>query len=413
MRIPSDLPADPSPRRRHRARWWLIGFVVVLIILLVSLRSLAGLYTDSLWFSSVRPPQRLLDAAGDQARPLRRVRGDLLRRPVGEPRGVRPHCRSRHRAGPGGRAGAPLPAVRAAVRGADLRGPRLRPGADRGIGDGRAVEQLDPVPPRRQLRRDRPPVPQGHRLLRLRPALLDLRRGLDAGHPDRDAGRLGRVPLLQRRDPAPAWPAAGAAAGEGAHLGAAGPDRARQGGGLRPAALVAGELAGRLRQRRRLHRRARPPAGGDAAHLRVDLRRGDPALQHPAPGLDAPGAGHRDLGLRRAGGRHHLPGAVADAQGHAGAELAGGALHQTQHHGHAGRLRAEQRQGAPVPRQHEHQRQPDRRGRAHHRQHPAVGPGPDDLAADVPAPAGHQVLLLVPLTGRGPLHAERDRARRC
>ena len=53
MRIPSDLPADPSPRRRHRARWWLIGFVVVLIIVLVSLRSLAGLYTDSLWFSSV------------------------------------------------------------------------------------------------------------------------------------------------------------------------------------------------------------------------------------------------------------------------------------------------------------------------------------------------------------------------
>ena len=28
MRIPSDLTADPAPRRRHRARWWLIGFVV-------------------------------------------------------------------------------------------------------------------------------------------------------------------------------------------------------------------------------------------------------------------------------------------------------------------------------------------------------------------------------------------------
>ena len=53
MRIPSDLAADPSPRRRHRARWWVIGFVVVIVILLVSLRSLAGLYTDSLWFSSV------------------------------------------------------------------------------------------------------------------------------------------------------------------------------------------------------------------------------------------------------------------------------------------------------------------------------------------------------------------------
>jgi uncharacterized membrane protein (UPF0182 family) len=53
VRIPSDLPADPSPRRRHRARWWIIGLIVVLIILLVSLRSLANIYTDSLWFSSV------------------------------------------------------------------------------------------------------------------------------------------------------------------------------------------------------------------------------------------------------------------------------------------------------------------------------------------------------------------------
>ncbi len=53
MRIPSDLNADSSPRRRHRARWWLIGAAVVIVILLVSLRSLAGLYTDSLWFSSV------------------------------------------------------------------------------------------------------------------------------------------------------------------------------------------------------------------------------------------------------------------------------------------------------------------------------------------------------------------------
>jgi uncharacterized membrane protein (UPF0182 family) len=53
VRIPSDLTADPSPRRRHRARWWLIGFAVVVVILLISLRSLAGIYTDSLWFSSV------------------------------------------------------------------------------------------------------------------------------------------------------------------------------------------------------------------------------------------------------------------------------------------------------------------------------------------------------------------------
>ena len=53
MRIPSDLTADSSPRRRHRARWWLIGLAIVLVVLLISLRSLAGIYTDSLWFSSV------------------------------------------------------------------------------------------------------------------------------------------------------------------------------------------------------------------------------------------------------------------------------------------------------------------------------------------------------------------------
>jgi uncharacterized protein len=53
VRVPSDLTADSSPRGRHRGRWWLLGIVVVFIILLVSLRSLAGLYTDSLWFSSV------------------------------------------------------------------------------------------------------------------------------------------------------------------------------------------------------------------------------------------------------------------------------------------------------------------------------------------------------------------------
>jgi uncharacterized membrane protein (UPF0182 family) len=53
VRIPDDLAGNRSPLRRHRARWWLVGFVIVLIILLVSLRSLAGIYTDGLWFSSV------------------------------------------------------------------------------------------------------------------------------------------------------------------------------------------------------------------------------------------------------------------------------------------------------------------------------------------------------------------------
>ncbi len=53
MRIPRDLAAEKPPRRSRRARWWIAGIVVLLIVLLVSLRSLATLYTDSLWFSSV------------------------------------------------------------------------------------------------------------------------------------------------------------------------------------------------------------------------------------------------------------------------------------------------------------------------------------------------------------------------
>src|ERR1700684_2397900 len=47
------MTAARPPRRRWRARWWLIGAAVVIIILLASLRSLASIYTDGLWFSSV------------------------------------------------------------------------------------------------------------------------------------------------------------------------------------------------------------------------------------------------------------------------------------------------------------------------------------------------------------------------
>ncbi|HXR53629.1 MAG TPA: UPF0182 family protein, partial [Acidimicrobiales bacterium] len=52
MRSPQDV-APRVPRARHQGRWWLLGAVVVLIVLLGSLRSLATLYTDRLWFSSV------------------------------------------------------------------------------------------------------------------------------------------------------------------------------------------------------------------------------------------------------------------------------------------------------------------------------------------------------------------------
>ncbi len=57
MRTPPDVPSRVArPRSRH-LRWWIVGGVLVLIILLASLRSLAGLYTDRLWYASVGYPR--------------------------------------------------------------------------------------------------------------------------------------------------------------------------------------------------------------------------------------------------------------------------------------------------------------------------------------------------------------------
>ena len=56
---PSRLRPDARPDRRapttsrFRFRGWIIGIVVVLVVLLFSLRGLAGFYTDYLWFDSL------------------------------------------------------------------------------------------------------------------------------------------------------------------------------------------------------------------------------------------------------------------------------------------------------------------------------------------------------------------------
>jgi uncharacterized protein len=48
MRVPT-----AEPRRRFRLRGWIIGAVGILVVLLFSLRGLAGFYTDYLWFDSL------------------------------------------------------------------------------------------------------------------------------------------------------------------------------------------------------------------------------------------------------------------------------------------------------------------------------------------------------------------------
>ena len=153
MRVPRDLTTDPSPTpaptgalvaaRSGRGRHHPVGVA-----------ALAGRHLHRQPLVRLgQLPRRLLHAAGDQARALRRLRRHLLRRPVDQPRGVRPHRRPRRRPGPGRRAGAALPAIRAPLRRAHLRGAGLHPRPDRRLGDDRAVEQLDPLPPRREFRR--------------------------------------------------------------------------------------------------------------------------------------------------------------------------------------------------------------------------------------------------------------------
>jgi hypothetical protein len=50
MRVPT---SERRPRSRFRVRGWLIAAVVAVIVLLFSLRGLAGFYTDYLWFDSI------------------------------------------------------------------------------------------------------------------------------------------------------------------------------------------------------------------------------------------------------------------------------------------------------------------------------------------------------------------------
>ncbi len=51
MRAPSDLPR--RPRRLTRGRIWIIVAIVALFVLITSLRSIAGFYTDYLWFKEL------------------------------------------------------------------------------------------------------------------------------------------------------------------------------------------------------------------------------------------------------------------------------------------------------------------------------------------------------------------------
>ena len=376
MRIPSDLTADPTPRRRRRARWWLIGFVVVLIILLVSLRSLAGLYTDSLWFSSVgfhnvfstllAIKLGLFGVFGAiffavlwvNLVVCDRIAGhdivlaqddELVRR---YQQYVRPYA---------GRIYVALAFVLALIGASGTISQwnnwiLFRHGGNFNVTDPQFGKDVGfyvfdlpfltfvvdwtlailivtlavslvfhyfngGIQPQRGLPRVRPPV-KAHISVLL--ALIAL---------DKAAGYV-----LQR------WSLVNA-----------------QDGYVNGAGYTD------------VH--ARLPAETLLIYVSI-FAAAILLVQHPPPGVDPAGARRRHLGLRRAGRRHHLPRPAPGAEGDTGAELARGAVHPTQHHGHPGRLRRDQRQRATVPGKDVDLRQPDRAGQPDHRQHPAVGSGP-------------------------------------
>ena len=218
-----------------------------------------------------------------------------------------------------------LPAVRAGDRG--LR----RAGGHDPVADVPAVAQRLRV----VVREPRAAVRARSRLLRVHVAVAEVRAGvavLGAGRRD--------VPDRARALPVGRDPAAGAglrrqgdAAGQGAHVGAAGPDHAREGVGLLPRAVRPPDLHPRGRGRRLLHRRERaaaraPDPGGDRDRLR------DPVPgQHPAAWVGV--ARHRGRPARAR--VHHrrscVPRVRATVPRHATGVPAGTAVHRGQHLG--------------------------------------------------------------------------------
>ena len=184
----------------------------------------------------------------------------LLRRPDGG-RGRRQH-------------GAGLPDaadVPAELAGADRPGPLPRGGHPdpdlaagrrlggrrplRGVLGGGAVAPLPALAPRRAVRQQGPLLPQGHRLLRLRPAVAALPGQLRDGRDRGRAARGRRGPLPVRRDPAADLPRPAVGRGAGPALAAARRVRAGQGGRLLPRPVRPGHRWRRADHRHDLHRR--------------------------------------------------------------------------------------------------------------------------------------------------------------
>ena len=404
-------PGQPRSARRPATvpRWprRLVPAAVTAVLVIIAIGVLAGVWTNLLWFQSVGHVGTFAVTFGTQwalfaiaavfmagviggnAWLAYRLRPAAVRRLPGAagPGGLPPAARPAPAAGPG-RAGRPDRA--------DLRDHR------RGqLADLAAVRQPDLVRPQR------PAVPPGHLVLRVRLPAHPAGAGLPVRGGAAVGGGGGRGALPVRRADLPAARAAGQRRGPGPPVRAGRGVRAAQGGGLldRP---VRHRLrpARRGADRRLVHRRERDPpgqdrAGRDRAHLRdaVPGRRG-PA-QHDA-------AGHRPGPVRPVGdpARRGLPGRRAGVRGQAQRAGQGGSVPGQGDHQHPPGLRREPGPGdqrqcdvQPVP-----QPAGQRGGRA---AGPAAGRSRRAVPGLPAAPAGQELLQVPVGAQRGPVPGAR------
>ncbi len=120
-------------------------------------------------------------------------------------------------------------------------------------------------------------------------------------------------------------------AGQGARVGAAGRARTAEGPGLLVPAFRAHDLHPGFRQRCRVHRCRGSPAGHQPAPGHLAVLGAAAPVEHTAPRLGLAGGGGGVVGVRRHPGRRHLPGVRAVAHGESGRIPTRGVVHRSQH----------------------------------------------------------------------------------
>ena len=354
-----------------------------------------------------RPRERLRVGVRCPAGPGGVVHPVVLRAPVRKPHGRRSTGAPHPSARPGRGHPARLPPA-----GGPSQGPGP-PGALRPVrahcraGSVGSLAGVAAVHQRRGLRHHRCTVRPGPGLLRLPPAVHELRDRLAVRHPDNRPGTHHDLPLHKRWNPTPVGRRACAAAGQGPPFGPTRPHRPRAGRGLLAGTIRADHLGPGCRGRSHLHRRECAAPGDEPPDPHLPVRRRAAAGEHQAAGLGAAHAGRRAVGVRGAGNGRHLPGGHPEPASGAGGVREGGAVHSPEHRSHPDGVRPRRdHRGAAF-----RLRQQDRRIRPSVEQGDGPqhsDPGPADRAGHLRPAAGRaRVLHLHRRDGHRPLHHRR------